>query len=78
MIINNIVRNKKVTMVKGDYKGKIGIWKGITGYKDGYGVVCKIIIENNEHEFTSDFFEFVNNEIQEKWNDDNYSFKIDN
>lgn len=77
MNINNIVRNKKVEFVKGEFKGQTGTFLTVTGYTDGYGCVCRIEINNRLLEFTADFFKFIDPKIEDKWNDDSYDFELE-
>lgn len=77
MYINSIVKGQAVEFTKGDFKGEQGTFKAITGYTDLYGCVCKIKIAGEEREFTSDFFEFTKQEINSKWADDSYDFKLE-
>jgi len=53
----NELIGKKVKFVKGNYKGLTGVIIGITGYTDGYGVVCKIKLDKKIVEYSHDFFE---------------------
>ncbi len=76
-MINDIVRNKQVKFIKGDYIGETGTFKAITGYTDRYGCVCRIYIGGEFLEFTSDFFRFVDLEIQDSWEDDTYNFELE-
>jgi len=52
------LEGKKCIIVKGDYKGQEGIIIEETGYTEGYGVVCKIRLDNGKTvEYSHDFFE---------------------
>lgn len=75
--MNNNFRLEKVTMTKGDFKGQTGTWLGISGYTNGYGCVCKIEIDNQIYQFTSDFFQFIDEQIQCLWDSDIIDFCID-
>lgn len=77
MLINSIIKGQSVEFIKGDYQGERGTFKRITGYTDKYGCVCEIAIAGELREFTSDFFNFVKPEIQEKWDDDTYDFRLE-
>lgn len=77
MYINGIVYGEVIEFTKGDFKGQRGTFRGITGYTAGYGCVCQVLIKDVTREFTSDFFYFVNPKIQEKWDDENYDFRLD-
>ena len=51
---------RKVRIIKGKYEGKMGIIEKETGYTEGYGVVCKIKLENGKTmEYSHDFWEEV-------------------
>ena len=51
---------KKVKIVKGEFKNKKGTIIEETGYTEGYGVVCKILLEDGKiTEYSHDFFEIV-------------------
>ena len=51
---------RKVRIIKGKYEGKTGIIEKETGYTEGYGVVCKIKLENGKIvEYSHDFWEEV-------------------
>lgn len=74
---NDEFKGEDVIFIKGEYKTQQGTFKAITGYTDGYGAVCKIKMDDNRIlEFTSDFFEFLNSEIQDMWNNDD-SFELE-
>ena len=54
---------KYVQITKGPYKGLRGVILAETGYTDGYGVVCKIKLENgNIVEYSHDFFMVIKHE----------------
>jgi len=47
---------KKVRVIKGDNKGKEGIVIDETGYTEGYGVICKVKLNNGSiGEYSMDF-----------------------
>jgi len=47
---------KKVRVIKGDNKGKEGIIIDETGYTEGYGVICKVKLNNGSiGEYSMDF-----------------------
>ena len=47
---------KKVMVIKGDNKGKEGIVIEETGYTEGYGVICKVKLNNGSiGEYSMDF-----------------------
>jgi len=47
---------KKVRVIKGDNKGKEGIIIEETGYTEGYGVICKIKLNDGSiGEYSMDF-----------------------
>ena len=51
---------KRVKIVKGKYKGETGTIIEETGYIEGYGVVCKIRLDNDHTgEWSADFFEVL-------------------
>lgn len=51
---------RRVKIVKGKYKGETGTIIGETGYTEGYGVVCKIRLDNGHTgEWSADFFEVL-------------------
>ncbi|QST02221.1 hypothetical protein IMZ31_22470 (plasmid) [Pontibacillus sp. ALD_SL1] len=67
----DLYKGEMVTFKKGDFKGKNGVFRSITGYTNGYGSVCRIGIDGyGDREFTSDFFSFDNESIQETWDTD--------
>ena len=51
---------RRVKIVKGKYKGETGTIVEETGYTEGYGVVCKIRLDNGHTgEWSADFFEVL-------------------
>jgi len=47
---------KKVRVIKGDNKGKEGIIIDETGYTEGYGVICKVKLNDGSiGEYSMDF-----------------------
>ena len=47
---------KKVMVIKGDNKGKEGIIIDETGYTEGYGVICKVKLNDGSiGEYSMDF-----------------------
>ena len=63
------LKGKRVKIVKGEHEGKTGVVLEETGYTEGYGVVCKIKLDDGkEVEYSHDFFEIVD---FEKWFEEN-------
>ncbi len=53
------LKGKKVKFIKGDYEGQTGTILEETGYT-GYGVVCKIKLENGKIvEYSHDFWRLI-------------------
>lgn len=72
----NLYKGEMVTFIEGDFRGKEGTFKAITGYTDGYGSVCRIAIDGyGDREFTSDFFKFNNENIQMTWETEEIEFE---
>ena len=56
------LKGKRVKIVKGEHEGKTGVVLEETGYTEGYGVVCKIKLDDGkEVEYSHDFFEIEKN-----------------
>ena len=62
--------DEDVIFIKGDLKGEKGVFERVAGYTSFYGAICKVYIESigESWEFTSDFFQFIDEQVQEKWN----------
>lgn len=71
----DLYKGEMVTFIKGDFKGKNGMFEAITGYTSGYGSVCRIAIDGyGDREFTSDFFNFDDENIQMTWETDEIEY----
>ena len=54
------LKGKRVKITKGPHRGKTGKVLEETGYTEGYGVVCKIRLDDGfTGEWTADFFELL-------------------
>ena len=54
------LRGKRVKIIKGEFAGKYGTIVEETGYTEGYGVVCKIQLDDGHiGEWSADFFEIL-------------------
>lgn len=64
--------DEEVIFVKGDFEGQTGIFERVTGYINAWGAVCKIYIDSisESREFPQTFFDFIDDEIQFKWNNE--------
>ena len=67
---------KEIEIIKGEKKGKKGVYLGTDGYT-GRGVVCKLLIEGKPISFIWDYFKFTDLKIQNAWDKDDELKELD-
>ena len=71
---NYIIKNKSVKFIKGIFKDEIGVFKRIIKNTGGGIYLCEIYVVEELEQYKSDYFVFVDNNVQKLWEDKSNDF----
>jgi len=74
---NYIIKNKSVKFIKGIFKDEIGVFKRIIKNTGGGIYLCEIHILGELEQYKSDYFVFVDDNVQKLWEDKSNDFIIE-
>jgi len=74
---NYIIKNKSIKFIKGIFNDEIGVFKRIIKNVGGGIYLCEIYVVDELEQYKSDYFVFVDDNVQKLWEDKSHDFVIE-